>query len=194
MENAHWEHNLADNSYRFVLAANVVLTVQQVRDSLAAMQGINAPNPLYGVLVKAATDYMGRMGRTATEARARAEQQQAANEEMLRKAAESMYEDILRRHRSYFGFDFGAGPSFSAFHRAGGTRTAPPPRPDQPKHWKEVLGFNVNAHVAKHDAKAAYKRLAMALHQKHDGDQGAMHEELQALNVAKASMEKELGR
>jgi len=93
MENAYWEEEFSNQGppkHTFVLSGNVRLTVQQVRDSLAAMQGINAPNPLYEVLVKAATDYMQRAAgnQTATEARMRAEQAQ--------QRTRAHAEDILR--------------------------------------------------------------------------------------------------
>lgn len=202
MENAYWEHNLADNSYRFVLSGNVRLTVEEVRSTISAMMTMQRPNPLYYVLVKAATDYMSRASnQTATEQRARAEQAQRSQayhsaEEILRKAAEAMQSDIFKRYsaaggRSFGGFDFDPKHGFSGrpFNDP-----PPPPRPNQPRHWKEVLGLHVNQHVQKHEAKAAYRRKALEVQQKHNGDEPSMHEDMVALNVAKRQFELELGK
>lgn len=191
MEKPYWEHNIATGQHMFVLADNVRLTVQQVRDSLTAMQGINSPNPLYEVLVRAATDYMSTHNARTRAEQAQRQQSYASAEEILRRAAESMQSDIYKRAfgGAYSSFDFGANARYRE------QRTAPPPpRPGQPRHWKEVLGFPIGAHVAKHEAKGAYRRKALDVHQKHGGDDGAMHEEMVALNVAKRQFEAELGK
>lgn len=195
MDRAQWEHNIATGRHEFVLSSDVRLSVNQVRDSLAAMQGINSPNPLYEVLVRAATDYM-RMASNAT-ATEQAERSRASAEEILRRAAESMQSDIFKRAfgGAYAGFDFSSKPDFTAFHR---TFNDPPPQPrpkaNQPRHWKEVLGFHVNQHVQKHEAKSAYRRKALEVQQKHNGDEPSMHEDMVALNVAKRQFEQEMGK
>ncbi len=191
-----------------MLANNVRLTIAQVRDSLAAMQGINSPNPLYEVLVRAVRDYMHHASnsrasnQTATEARARAEQMNRSAKpdfgteafaDMMRKVQEEILKSTADPR--FAGFDYGAGPDFTEYWH--GNRTSsppPPPRRSGPKAWWEVLGFTSQGAVTKHDGKAAYKRKAMEIHRKHDGDQAAMHDDMVELNSAKRTLEQVFGK
>lgn len=180
-----WSRNVSGNwLYTF---GNITVTEGELAATVKAMMAMPSPNGLYWHFVGALSDLV--------KLRA-AQPKQKTAEEILQEQVDRMAEQMRARMDQHFrdahaygfsGFDPASGASFNA--RTAGRRAdpPPPPRPKGPRHWKEALGFSVNQHVQRHEAKAAYKRKAMEIHQSHGGD----HDMMVELNGAKQQFEQE---